>query len=449
MKCTAVLRESDNRSSHYRSSKRGCDQCWSGVLSRARLWVLALGKTFLLLQCALQPGLTADGEQLLDWDLDQIQAVLQKQETVPASAVKKLETMIETNPGSCRARLLLAQYYEKMALTDEAAEQYAMAVKDAPNDRRKLLDLIKSEVALGRLKAAAVLAEEACRRFPNSARISFVEGQILVAQKQADKAKQAFLSADKQAKRSGEKILGLPTAVAELRNDEKRFSEAYSLAEIDISHDAKFWPAYKARGVAALGLGYLDEAVKLLFVAYRNLDQADVSGYFAMAAYRSGRFDAALGPALINLSANPLPGEFSAGPKKLIIDIWRKLPAHAAETVLTRTESRSSLVANAAYHFAMGEVMDTLKRFDIAVREYQCALQARPNFEQAFYRRGLDMEVYFHHYDDAVVDYMQALKLLPGDYDVQQSLRRLQNRLERRPNDISWQLKDMLSTPRE
>jgi tetratricopeptide (TPR) repeat protein len=440
MRSPAALREG-----YSRPIRRGL-----ATFAYFRLNFLALSNAFLLLQCAFSPVLSADVQSVRDADLKQIEAILQKNDgPVPASALKKLEKILETNPESCPARLLLAQYYERLAWPDEAAQQIAIAVNDVPNDQQKLIDLITSNLLFGHIKSASALVEEARRRFPRNARISFLQGQIYSEEKQADRAEQAFIRAERSAGRSGEKILGLATALAEIRNGQRRFEEGYSLAGIDISSDARFWPAYKAKGIAALGLGYSDEAVKLLFVAYRNLGQAEAAGSFASAAYRAGRFDVALAPALINLAANPLPGEFSSGPKKLIIDIWKKLPAHEGETIIVRTESRSDLVANAKYHFAMGEVMDSLRRYDLAVEEYRCALQARPDLEQAFYRRGADMEVYFHRYDDAVRDYKQALKLVPEYYDAQQSLIRLQNRLRRRPDDISWQLKDLLSTPRK
>jgi tetratricopeptide (TPR) repeat protein len=439
MKTPAVSRESNSWSTSRGPARLSC----------VRLYVVALSNTLFFLQCAFPPVLSADLQSVRDAELERIEAMLQKDGPVPAPVVKRLEKILETNPESCPARLVLAQYYENIGLADEAAQQIAIAVKDVPNDQQSLIELITSEVSFGHLKSAAALAEEARRRFPRHARICFLQGQIYSAEKQIDRAEQAYLRAERSANRSGEKILGLPTALAEIRNGQSRFAEGYSLAGFDIASDGRFWPAYKAKGIAALGLGYSDEAVKLLFVAYRNLGQAEVAGSFAAAAYRAGKFDLALAPALIDLAANPLPGEFSSGPKKLIIDIWRKLPAHEGETIIVRTESRSGLAANAKYHFAMGEVMDSLRRFDLAVEEYRCALQARPDMEQALYRRGVDMEVYFHRYDDAVRDYRQALKLVPEYYDAQQSLMRLQNRLRCRPNDISWQLKDLLSTPRK
>jgi tetratricopeptide (TPR) repeat protein len=438
MNCPAVLRACYSWPRNH----------WPAKLSSATRCALAVGNAFLLVHCALLAVVAADREQMFDADVGQIQAILQKEGTLPATAVKKLEGILALNPENCKVRLLLAQYYETLALPDEAAEQVAIAIKDVPNSLPELIELITSELSLRHLKSATALVAEARKRFPRNARITFLQGQIFSAQKQTDKAEQAFTRAESTAGRSGEKIVGLPTALAEVRNGQNRFSEAYSLAGIDIVNDPKFWPAYKARGVAASGLGYLDEAVRTLFVAYRHLDQSQVAGSFATAAYRSGKFDVALPPALINLAANPLPGEFSSGQKKLIIEIWRKLPAKEAETILDRTESRSSVATNADYHFAMGEVMDSLRRFDVAVAEYRRALQVRPGMEQSFYRKGLDMELYFHRYDEAAGDYVQALKLMPEDYDVQQSLKRLNNRLHSHPTDFSWQLKDLIRSPR-
>ncbi len=190
--------------------------------------------------------------------------------------------------------------------------------------------------------------------------------------------------------------------------------------------------------------------MKLLLIPFGQPSyKTQVAPALALAAYGAGRYEIALEPALIDLAqncstANMPRVEVSSKPKNLVRSICRKLPADQACAIIIHTEAESGLSQNAAYHFAMGELLDELGRNPEAVQEYQRGLAAKPDFGWALFRIGREMELYYHRYDDALQDYIQALKLSPYDKEIENNLIRLQERLPKRQSDPSWRLKDML-----
>jgi tetratricopeptide (TPR) repeat protein len=358
-----------------------------------------------------------------------------------SAALKKLEALLEHEPNNCQGRILLGAYYETLSLADEAEEQYQMAAQDLPTDHGQAVNLIKCQVQSGRIHAAGELLAIARQRFPNDPQLCFWQGNFFASQQEMKEAETAYL----KAMRENEKILGLPTALGEIRLTQERFTEAAVLAQTDINHDRQFWPAYKIRGIAALQMGDLNQAVKKLTLAYKHLPyKTGVAGPLAMAANRSGQYELALQAALVNLAINSSGEEIAMHPKSLIIDIWSRMQAQDAEAIVTATEADRNFPQSVEYHLAMGEILDGLSRHGMAVTEYQRALRLNPRTAKALSLMGRDLELHFHNYDDALKNYTEAQQIDPGDQELAANLRRLQERMKLHPNDFSWQLKDLL-----
>jgi len=372
--------------------------------------------------------------------LASIESAIEKEETISPELLSSLESILEREPENYRAHLLLGEYYEHLSLKDQAAAQYEWAAANAPNDPQAMINLIKLQVRSGRLQAAGALVKEAKKRFPKDAQVDFWEGNFSF-ESDPNKAESAYL----RAIHENEQIVGLPTALAEIRLKQRRYMEAYLLASVDISHDRKFWTAYKIKGFAAFGMGKFTEAVSLLSVAFDHLNgRAKSAKGLAMAALRSGQYNIGLEPALVHLALTSSLNETSSEQKQLVINLWRHVPQDEARGILARTEGLYGLPDNSSYHFAMGDVFDKLGLVSEAVQEYQRGLAIKPDFARGLYRLARDLELYYHRYGDALEDYQAASRLSPSDEEISQSLNRLAVRLHERDGDLAWRFKDLL-----
>jgi tetratricopeptide (TPR) repeat protein len=369
-----------------------------------------------------------------------IESDIEKEETLSPELLSSLESILESEPENYRAHILLGEYYEHLSLKDQAAAQYKLAAASAPNDAQAMINLIKLQVRAGQLQAAGVLVKEAKKRFPKDAQVDFWEGNFSF-ESAPNKAESAYL----RAIHENEQIVGLPTALAEIRLKQRRYMEAYLLASVDISHDRKFWTAYKIKGFAAFGMGKFKESVSLLSVAFDHLNgRAKSAKGLAMAALRSGQYNIGLEPALVHLGLTSSLTETSFEQKQLVIDLWRHVPLYEARGILARTEALYGLPTNASYHFAMGDIFDKLGLESDAVQEYQRGLAIKPDFARGLYRLARDLELYYHRYSDALEDYQLASHLSPSDEEISQSLNRLESRLRARDGDLAWRFKDLL-----
>jgi tetratricopeptide (TPR) repeat protein len=375
--------------------------------------------------------------------LARIESAIEKEETISPELLLALESILESEPENYRAHLLLGEYYEHLSLKDQAMAQYKLAAAHAPNDTQAMINLIKLQVRSGQLQAAGVLVKEAKKRFPNDAQVDFWEGNFSF-ESDPNKAESAYL----RAIHENEQIVGLPTALAEIRLKQRRYMEAYLLASVDISHDRKFWTAYKIKGFAAFGMGKFKEAVGLLSVAFDHLNgRAKSAKGLAMAALRSGQYSIGLEPALVHLALTSGLTETSFEQKQLVMNLWRHIPLEEARGILERTEGLYGLPENSSYHFAMGDVFDKLGLVSDAVQEYQRGLAIKPDFARGLFRLAYDLEVYYHRYNDALEDCRAAARLSPSDEEISQNLNRLELRLQERDTDLAWRLKDMLRRP--
>ncbi len=174
---------------------------------------------------------------------------------ISSSTLAKLANFLEANPHNFQALLLLGICYDKLSLPDQAKEQFQTAARYLPNDPIAVVKVIQAQVSNGQLQSAAILAQAAARRFPNNAQINFCLGDLFSGEDQISQAESAYL----RAIESHQKVIGLPTALARLRLKQRRFTEAYLLADLDIKRAPDFWLAYQSKGEAAIGLANFEK----------------------------------------------------------------------------------------------------------------------------------------------------------------------------------------------
>ena len=375
--------------------------------------------------------------------LRQIEICIADDQPVSKNLFAGLEQILEAEPKNYQARLLLGECYEQLTLKDQAMQQYRMAAENTPDDPQAMLKLIKMQVREGQIQSASALLDQAIKKFPDDAEIKFWQGNFEF-EKNPLKAEVSYLKAIKE----NDQIVGLPTALAELRLKKRQYLDAYLLASTDIVRDPKFWTAYKVKGFAAFAMGNFAQAAGLLSVAFDHLrGKSQAAKGLAMACLRSGQYDVGLEPALVHLAFTSNLTERSQEQKKLVMDLWRQIPVEQARQILSRTEGLYGLPHNSAYHFAMGDVFDKLGLVPDAVQEYQRGLTVTPDFARGLFRLGFDLETYYQQYDDALADYSSAAKLAPSDQEIASNLVRLQNRLKEKDGDLAWRIRDYLHKP--
>lgn len=321
-----------------------------------------------------------------------ISSRIDKEQAISKSSLKTLEDILQSEPKNFQARILLGECYESLNMQEQATQQYKIAATNAPNDMT-LFDTRES------------------------------------ARVHEAKSKESI-------------------ELAEIRLKQHRYMEAYFLAGASIAYDQQFWAAYKIKGSAAMGIGQFKEATNLLSVAFEHLNSdAQTAKAFALAALRSGQYSRGLQPALVYLALTSGLEEPSVEQKQLVIDLSRHLQPDEARAIVAHTEGQYGLAKNAPYHFAVGDVMDHLDLIPDAVTEYQRGLEVNPNFANALFRKGKDLETYYHRYDDALADYTQAAKAAPNDLQFEFYRMRLEERLAHKDSDLSWRLKDFLRQP--
>ncbi len=358
-----------------------------------------------------------------------------------SQAIEKLQSLLERDPNNCAGRILLGVSYESLGLPDQAEIEYQKAAKYLPNSRPEAIALIRAEVHAGRMHAAGELLAAARKRYPNDSQLNFWQGNFFASQQDMEQAEHAYFN----AMRENAKILGLSSALSEIRISQERYPEAALLAQTDINNDAKFWPAYKMRGIAALKMGNFKEAAKALTLAFEHLPySAGAAGPLAEAANKIGNNELALKAALVDLAISSRQPDLFARAQDRTVQIWKTLTPQEAEAIVEETESTRDFPQNLEYHVALGEILDELGRHAIAVTEYQRALRVKPRASRALFLMGRDLEQHYHDYDDAMKNYAEAHQIDPADQEITNNLNRLQQRMKLRATDFSWQLKDIL-----
>ena len=226
------------------------------------------------------------------------------------------------------------------------------------------------------------------------------------------------------------------------------------MVEWDLKNDPKNAAANMVKSEALLALGRGDEAIAAMQLAYRsNPCDADAAARAADRLMRAGRNDEALEPALLSIVCDTGKESRLNASKRLVARIIKGMPAdRALETVNSTGEQLGNSPYALFYRFAMGDVYDRLGRPYTAVEQYGAGFDLTERFavldgrmlSRGMFRLGLDMELCFRNYQEALALYKKASELDPRDEQIKKAYERLKSRLENRNNDIAWQLKDFL-----
>lgn len=350
--------------------------------------------------------------------------------------VDDLAARVEKNPNDIDAHCALASCYERLGLPELASEQYAIAVKLAPNNPQMWLVRAKQELKSGQTKQAIKLIQAAHDRFGDDPEVLFWFGNMLAAQAQNDNAEFTY----KLALEKNPNIEGLRSALGQLCLEQARYGDALVLANQELRLYPTFPLAFKVKGIALMGLSKPDQAIGPLRIAYQAYHQPTLARSYAHAAIWNGAYEEALDPAISYLNSSSTLNANDPASKDLLLTIMRHVPKSKIYGVLPDLLQKQR--ANPAFYFALGDTLDRAGYNDLAIDLYSLGLRLEPRFARGLFRLGRDYEVVRKDYPAALFLYEQAYKLSPQDPEIQEYLVRLEDRVKNRDNDIAWQLKD-------
>lgn len=356
--------------------------------------------------------------------------------------LNRLAEAVEKNPNDINARCELGACYDQLALPDLAREQYAAAIKAAPNNPHLWMLRVKQELKAGRSEVAMHLIESAHERFGEDPEVLFWYGNYFQAKSKIDDAAFAYNLALKK----NPEIEGLRSALGEVCLDKLRYGDALNLANDEIKSHPQFWLAYKVKAFALMGLHKPDEALAPLRVAYANYPtKAIVARTYARACIWCGLYKEGLTPALMFLNSTSNLTSNDPVAKKMVATILKHLPKSYLEKELPAlSESIQKIKPNAAFYFALGDTLDRVDLNDIAVGQFYNGLRAEPSFARGLFRLGRDFELARRDYKAALMLYSQASVMAPDDPEIASYFLRLGNRYKNRENDLAWRLKDAM-----
>ncbi|MBS1953034.1 MAG: tetratricopeptide repeat protein [Cyanobacteria bacterium SZAS-4] len=356
--------------------------------------------------------------------------------------LNRLAEAVEKNPNDVSARCELGACYDQLALPDLAREQYAAAIKAAPNNPHLWMLRVKQELKSGRSEVAMHLIESAHERFADDPEVLFWYGNYFAAKSRIDDAAFAYNLALKK----NPEIEGLRSALGEVCLDRMRYGDALNLANDEIKSHPQFWLAYKVKAFALMGLHKPDEALPPLRVAYANYPtKAIVARTYARACIWCGLYKEGLTPALMYLNSTSNLTSNDPVAKKMAGTILEHLPKEYVEKELPKlVESIQKIKPNAAFYFALGDTLDRVDLNDLAVGQFYSGLRAEPGFARGLFRLGRDFEIARRDYKAALMLYSQASVMAPDDQEIATYFARLGRRYKNRENDLAWRLKDAM-----
>lgn len=377
--------------------------------------------------------------------LDAIQKKLEKDE-IGNDVYAELEKIIEADPTNYRAHLYLGNCYDKLGLLENAAEEFKLATKYGPSAPKGFVELVKQQVRLGQMPAAMELLRDAQKKFPNDPEIMFWAGTYLVSQSKWPEAERVLTT----ALNMGKPILGLPSALAEIKMVQGDFVRAKELAQKDLAIKPTDAMANRIYGLCLASIGNFEESIKPLSIAYEQQPfKNGLAENLSACALWAGQYHVALEPSIIALGATASLDSNNQREKTRLYDVFRHVSHKDIERAVESATIKIGKHPPGAYFFALGDVLDGIKMHKLAIAQYQRGLQEEPTFGRGWFRLGKDFEVYARNYDQAMLCYQKAHAFKPEDQEIALHMYSLSDKLAKRDKDWSWKLKDVLKPPKK
>ena len=377
--------------------------------------------------------------------LDNIEKRIEKDE-LGEDVYTQLDQIITREPTNYRAHLYLGNCYDKLGLPEQALEEFKIAAKYGPKEPKTFVELVKAQIKMGQVPSAMGLIGEAKKKFPNDPEVLFWSGNFLQSKGRWEEAKTAYILAMSQKKQ----ILGLPSAMAEIKLQEGDFPQAKVLAQADLAKDPNFAMANRIYGLALASTGKFEQSIEPLNKAYQQQPfKQGLAENLSACAVWAGKWKVALEPAIIALGATATLDSNNPKEKARLIEIFRHTKKEDIERAIASATIKIGKHPPGAYFFSLGDVLDGINMRGLAIEQYKRGLQEEPAFGRAWFRLGKDLEIYAKDYEQALQCYQKAHAFQMKDQEIAMAMYSLSDKLAKRNKDWSWQLKDVLKPPKK
>ncbi|MBA3855669.1 MAG: hypothetical protein C0507_02050 [Cyanobacteria bacterium PR.3.49] len=357
----------------------------------------------------------------------------------------QLEAIIAKEPTNPKAHLYLGNCYAKLGLPDQAIEEFKLATKYGPNEPKAFVELVKQQIKFGQIPAAMTLLNEAGRKFPKDPEVQFLIASSLIAKGKWDEGEYGL----KMAIAKKKKILGLTSALAEIRLMQGNFDEAMKLAKADLEINPKFPMANRIYGLALASTGKFEESIGPLDIAYQATPfKQGLAENLSACAVWAGKWKIALEPSIIALGATASLDSNNPKQKARLYEVMRHCTVNEIELAIKAATIKSGQHPPAAFFFALGDVLDSINMRKFAMEQYTRGLQEAPTYGRAWYRLGKDLEIYSKDYEAALQCYQKAHAFKLQDAEIAMAMYSLSDKLAKRNKDWAWRLKDVLKPPK-
>ncbi len=396
--------------------------------------------------CSIQPQFTfAAVPASASAQLDAVEKRLEKDE-IAEDVYEQLGAIIEKDPTNYRAHLYLGNCYAKLGLPEQAIDELKLATEYGPTQPKAFVELVKAQIKMGQVPAAMELLAAAKKKFPNDPEVLFWSGNFLQQKGRWEEAETAYIMALSQKK----KILGLPSARAEIKLLQGDFAQAKVLAQADLAIDPNFAMANRIYGLALASTGHFEQSIAPLMKAYEQqpFKQGLAENLAACAAW-AGKWDIAMEPAIIALGATASLDANNPKEKARLYEIFRHSKPAAIERAVMSATIKAGKHPPGAFFFALGDVLDSVNMRALAIAQYKRGLQEEPAFGRAWFRLGKDLEIYAKDYPEALKCYQKAHAFRMQDKEIAMAMYSLSDKMAKRNLDWSWKIKDALKPPKK
>jgi tetratricopeptide (TPR) repeat protein len=350
----------------------------------------------------------------------------------PAS-VKLLENAIAADPGNAQAHLLLARYYERLGIIALSNEQYALAV-DSLGSAAAVRAAADREMAKGNIWYAGRIADAALKRYPDDVSLLALAAVTAHKRNRLSRAKTLYQSV---LARAPERV-GVRSQLAQILMSENRYQEATELALWDLRRDPQNLLAHNVVAQTLMASGNYERAIPYARFVFDKMPLVpDSTRNYAFLCYWQGDYKSALKPSLISIALAP---DSSRAPS-WIVDVVR----HATTKQLRQEiQQTSTIVSGAKTYKNMAIALDQADLHTMAIEQWKNALIKDPSDSQSLSFLANDLESYTMNREEALQCYEKAHARAPRDPNITANIRRLQQQMEWRSNDVAGQLRDWL-----
>jgi tetratricopeptide (TPR) repeat protein len=388
---------------------------------------------FILLNCLPVHATTGSADQL-----NKLKAQIEAQQ-VSQTTFDSLQAILKAEPNNALAHVLLAKSYDALGMREMARDEYALAHKLDPQRPKDALAEFKTLYGSDTPANAFRNWVEIRKVYPRDPDVAEMENIVALLFTTVAEAENSYVAEQKH----GHALMGIATMMSVKRSTAHRYADALRLANADLKlHDTDI-NATIAKATALNGLGRYQDCIKTIEPAFAKFPFQGGTAYNLAIAYeRSGLYEAALLPALMNLSrANE--GVDHEVATKMVARLFTKVsPKTKASTLATVQKKLGNTRFQNELHLGLGEVYENMGNPGAALVEYKAALDRDPNNGKLVLKLASASER-AGDYELALQAYMSAQTLL-HDEEVVERLRRLELRLINPDNDFAWRLKSAL-----